>query len=257
MNIFIITQDEPFYLPVFFKRLIPYLKNEIVGMAILPEKKSKVSQIKKYMDFYGIKFFCFQLFWYFTYKISDLTSYVLPWKKLYSVRHIAQINRIPIVSSKDINSEEFINSLKKDKVDLIISVASPQIFRKELINTPPLGCINVHGAPLPKYRGMLPSFWMLANNEKEGAVTIHYINEKIDDGDIILQQKYAIDPNETLHSLILKSKKMGAELLLKAIDRIRSENVSTKPNNSREATYYSFPTCKDVQLFIKSGKRFR
>jgi len=257
MNIFIITRDEPFYLPRFFERVMSYFKSEIVGIAILSEGKSKVKTLRKYLKFYGLGLFCIQLFLYFICKLSDKLSYVLPVKNLHSVERISQKYKIQIFDTININSKEFIDKLKELKVDLVVSVTSPQTFKTELLSTPKLGCINVHGAPLPRYRGVLPSFWMLFNKEKKGAVTVHYMEEELDSGDIILQRGYDIRPDVTHHELIIESKRIGAEVLIEAIEIIRSGNIMRKQNDVTQATYYSFPKKEDIKKFHLAGGKLR
>jgi methionyl-tRNA formyltransferase len=124
------------------------------------------------------------------------------------------------------------------------------------LTLPPHGCINVHGGPLPKYRGRLPSFWALLNGERETGVTVHFMNEELDDGPIILQRRVSIVPGETQHSLILKTKRVGTELLLEALDRLEKGSVETLPNDRSQATYNTFPTPEDGRKFRRLGLRF-
>jgi len=257
VNIYIITQNDPFYLPIFFKKVIAQLKNEIVGVSVLSEGRSKAKTLQKFYNFYGPWLFCVTLFWYIINKMTDMLSSFFPIKELHSIERICIRHNVKVFKVKDINSAEFINILQTVKADVVISVASPQIFKSELINTPPLGCINVHGAPLPKYRGMLPSFWMLLNAEKEGAVTVHYVDEAVDSGDIILQRKYVIEPNITHHELIIKSKKVAADLCVEALKVIKNNQVKRKVNDSNQATYYSFPKKEDLLKFHQTGRRLR
>ena len=255
IGIFVVTQDEPFYLPAFFKDVFSKLNGNIVGITILPEGKSAGDKIRKYVGFYGLRQFFTKLILYAIYRMSDMASVLLPVKELHSVRRIAQRYRIPIIRVKKINNKGFINKLKELKTDLVISVASPQIFKEALIAAPPMGCINVHGAPLPRYRGMLPSFWMLFNGERKGAVTVHYIDEGIDSGDIVLQREYDIDPGITHHDLIIKSKKIAAQALIEAVDLIKDCKVKRKFNDPKQATYYSFPKKEEIEEFQLRGGR--
>jgi methionyl-tRNA formyltransferase len=140
-------------------------------------------------------------------------------------------------------------------LDLIISVAAPEIFKQEIIQIPKYGCMNIHNAKLPSYRGMMPNFWQMYHDEKRVGITVHEINPKIDDGRIILQREVDIEPEEKLDALIKRTKRIGAHLLIEAIDIIRSGNVTYKDNKSTEGSYFSFPTRKDVKEFRKRGKR--
>ena len=234
---------------------------DICGLVILSPispNSSWLSTIRRLIGFYGLCTFILQSFLFIYYKILDIISLnIFPLRHFYSVKAVARRFSIPVYKPENINSAEFLSILKKIEPDLIVSVAATQVFKKKLLNIPPLGCINVHGALLPKYRGLMPSFWALANGEKETGVTVHYMTPKLDDGDIILQAKLKILPSDTLHSILRKSKRLGAELLLKAIEQIEKGTVSTKPNNTNQATYFSFPTKEDAKRFRQMGRKFR
>jgi methionyl-tRNA formyltransferase len=101
---------------------------------------------------------------------------------------------------------------------------------------------------------MLPSFWTLLNGEREGGVTVHYMSAGIDDGRIIEQRRFPIHPDDTVETLIGRSKVLGAEVLLDVLARIKRGNVTTYPNNAAEGTYYSFPTRKDVRHLKALGR---
>jgi methionyl-tRNA formyltransferase len=145
--------------------------------------------------------------------------------------------------------------VKGMNIDLIISVAAPVIFKKDIIQLPKYGCINIHHAKLPKYRGMMPNFWQMYHDEKRVGMTIHEINPKIDDGRIILQKEVDIDQRETLNALIKRTKRIGAHLMIEAIEMIRSGNVKYLENRADEGTYFSFPKREDVREFKKRGKK--
>ena len=138
----------------------------------------------------------------------------------YSLEHFFLKNKWNLISIKDINSDGSLDYLKKLNLDLIVSIAASQIFQKDVLELPKYGCINIHNARLPKNRGMMPCFWALLNYDKEpySAMTIHRMNEKLDDGEIILQEEFKLDPNESLYDLLVRTKKMNAHLLMKVLD---------------------------------------
>ena len=122
--------------------------------------------------------------------------------------------------------EEFINQIKGLKPDLIIVVA----FRKlpaEVFNIPRHGTINLHASLLPNYRGAAPINWCLMNGEIKTGVTTFYINEKIDQGDILLQKEIMIKNEDDFGSLYNKLSEVGAELVVKTVEGIF--NNSLKP----------------------------
>ena len=139
--------------------------------------------------------------------------------------------------------------------DILISIAGNEIFKKPLIDLAPEGCLNLHTALLPKYRGLMPSFWVLKNREKYTGVSVFYVDEGIDSGPIITQKKFLIeDLNQEI--LIKKTKELGMKAIIEALQDIKNKNVKLIENNCEDMTYFSFPSRKDVIDFYKNGARF-
>jgi len=165
-------------------------------------------------------------------------------------------NNIPNIQlSSSVNSNDSLNKIKSFKPDLLVSILGNQIFKRELLDLAPKGCINLHTALLPKYRGLMPTFWVMKNNEKYTGVSVFFVDEGIDSGPIIVQEKVQIT-NLTQAQLIKKTKKIGMELIVKAVKLISEDNLILIPNPESEKTYYSFPTRNDVIEFNKNGKKF-
>jgi methionyl-tRNA formyltransferase len=259
MRIFIITSEDAFYLPTVLHTILSARGQDIVGVTILPEttkKKGWRGLILEHYELYGLRTFLYQGLRFAWYKGMNVLGSVLPLSRFYSVIAAARHHSTPLYPTASINSQEFLNCLKRLAPDVIVSVNASQIFKQPLLALPPLGCINIHGAPLPKYRGRLPSFWALLNGEQATGVTVHFMNEELDDGPIILQRQIPIVPEETQHSLILKTKRVGTELLLEALTQLEKGPINTLPNDRTQATYYSFPTPEDGQKFRRLGLRF-
>jgi methionyl-tRNA formyltransferase len=135
-------------------------------------------------------------------------------------------NKIKTLQPSNLMDEEFINQIKGLKPDLIIVVA----FKKlpaEVFNIPRYGTINLHASILPNYRGAAPINWCLMNGEIKTGVTTFYINEKIDQGDILLQKEIMIKNEDDFGSLYNKLSEVGAELVVKTVEGIF--NNSLKP----------------------------
>ena len=115
---------------------------------------------------------------------------------------------------------EFINNIKKLKPDIICVVAYGKILPKGILEIPEKGCINLHASLLPKYRGAAPIQWAVLNGDKITGVSTMYMNEKMDEGDIILQEEVQIGEYETTGELWDRLKVIGADLLLKTINEI-------------------------------------
>ncbi len=115
---------------------------------------------------------------------------------------------------------EFIEELKKLNPDIICVVAYGKILPKEVLEIPKLGCINVHGSLLPKYRGAAPIQWAVLNGDKETGITTMYMDEGMDTGDMILKEKVTIGEDETTGELWNRLSKIGGELLVKTLKEI-------------------------------------
>jgi methionyl-tRNA formyltransferase len=259
MRIVVVTQEEPFYLPPFLNHLAQSRHQDIVGMVILrPFNESLLDVGRRLYNLYGLKDFvaeCLRFAWA---RGLDVLNRQKPLFRPCSAADVAQRYGISVYRPASINSPEFVRRLRDDiRPDLLVSVAASQILRSSVLSIPPLGCINVHSAPLPRYQGMMPNFWAMLHGEKETAVTVHYMIDKLDAGDIILQERVPIYRDDTLHSLITRSKQIGVGALLKAIEQIEERTVDVKPMTNAQATYFSFPKREDARRFLAQGRRFR
>ena len=143
------------------------------------------------------------------------------------LKNIANNNNIPFLTNKNVNSLEFITLLDKFSCDLYVSMSFNQIFKSSIINHPPLGIINCHAGKLPFYRGRNVLNWALINDEKSFGITVHFINEEIDTGDIIIQQSYPISDDDDYSTLLSRSYIYCSELLYKAINNIRNGTATS------------------------------
>ena len=262
MNIIFFTQEDPFYVKVFFDEFLKQFKpiKDIKAIVISHPmgKKSIFKLVKQMFEFYGsfdfirvgLKFLFVK--WMGCRKVVASKSGAVP--RTYTVKQLAKVYGLNVIEKSDLNGPPFLEMIRKYDPDLFISVAAPVIFREELIRIPKLDCINIHHAPLPRYRGMLPSFWQLYHGEKEAGITIHKIDIGIDTGDIIAQKHVTIEPDENLNDLMRKTKKEGAQLMLKVIGNFRNGNISSKKMEG-EGTYFTFPSREDVREFKRMGKR--
>ena len=258
-KILFITQDDPFYVRLFFEEFFKDYKalHEISGVVIAHAmgKKSYTKLARQMYDFYGPVNFARMGTKYAFRKVLAHLPGAFRKNGGFNLAQLCSHYGIPVIYESKINSADFLKTVKGMNIDLIISVAAPVIFKKDIIQLPKYGCINIHHAPLPKYRGMMPNFWQMYHNEKSVGMTIHEINPKIDDGRIILQRELDIESGETLDALIKRTKRIGAHLMIEAIEMIRSGKVKYLENRADEGTYFSFPTRQDVKEFKRRGKR--
>lgn len=134
----------------------------------------------------------------------------------------AKTHGIDYMTPVQINSEEFYLKACEYKCDLFVSMSFNQIFRKRIIELPRLNTINCHAGKLPFYRGRNILNWALINDEKEFGITVHYIDEGIDTGDIILQRCFPITDADDYATLLMVSHKACADILYDAIKQVQN-----------------------------------
>ncbi len=138
--------------------------------------------------------------------------------------------------------------------DIIITCAYGQIIPKELLNYPKYGCINVHGSLLPDLRGGAPIHWSIIRGYKETGITIMYMAEKMDAGDIISQEKITIDSSDTLGTLYEKMSNLGSTLLEKTLPNIINNTITRTKQDESLVTYaYNIKPEEEKIDFSKKG----
>jgi len=253
MRIVVITQDDRFYLAKNIDYLIRNLPCNVVisgcvvsSVSPFGKKESFIKKAFKTFNIFGFNFFL-------RYSIRYLFALGSKKNKVGATLKKHFIPELQLASS--INSSASLERIKQYSPDLLISIGGNEIFKRELIDLAPLGCLNLHTAPLPKYRGLMPSFWVLKNREKSTAVSVFYVDEGIDSGPILVQEKVEIN-GQSQEELIRETKKIGMDCILKAVSKIIANDVETIPNDDKQMTYFNFPTKNDVREFSKVGAKF-
>lgn len=257
LKLVFITQDDPFYVRIFFEEFVRVSDrrdgNMTVVVAPAMGKKSIAALLRQMYDFYGTWNFLRVGIRYILYRLAAR----LPARggRFFSVEQVCRYYGVRVMHASDINAPEFLRQMAQWDPDLIVSVAAPQVFREGLIGLPRRGCINIHNSKLPKYRGMLPNFWQMFHGEKMVGTTIHRINASIDDGDILLQMETRIEAGESLDALMRRTKKLGARLMIEALRLLKTGDIPAMRNRKEDATYFAFPTRRDVDEFRRRGYR--
>jgi methionyl-tRNA formyltransferase len=133
----------------------------------------------------------------------------------------ASQSEIPYLVHPDINSMDFMSQIEPYACDLFVSMSFNQIFGKNTIETPPLGTINCHAGKLPFYRGRNILNWALINDEREFGITVHYVDEGIDTGDIIRQECFSITDEDDYSTLLERAYQGCSDLLVQSIEDLR------------------------------------
>lgn len=163
------------------------------------------------------------------------------------VKKVALENNIPVFQPIKIKNDY--EKLTEEKIDLIVTCAYGQIIPKEVLNLPKYGCINVHASILPKYRGSAPIQWAIINGDKETGVTIMYMDEGMDTGDIISISKIAITSDDNVGTMHDKLSILGSKALEKDLKSIldgsvirikQGDNWTLAPMIKREDEHLNF-----------------
>jgi methionyl-tRNA formyltransferase len=144
---------------------------------------------------------------------------------------------VPVLTPEKVNSPENLARLADLAPDLIVVVAYGQILKRALLDLPRLGCINIHGSLLPRYRGAAPVQWAIARGERVSGVTAMAMNERMDAGDILLKREVPISDDDTGGSLYEKLAREGAALLTETLTLVRSGRAIRVPQVESEATF--------------------
>jgi methionyl-tRNA formyltransferase len=175
--------------------------------------------------------------------------------KFYSLEQAARAYDVPYKKIGNPNEAGFVESVRKRAADVIVSVACPYILKEKLLTLPPRGCVNIHHAPLPRYKGMMPTFWQMFHGEKAVGVTVHFMAAKVDEGAALLQEQLPIQPGETLDHLIRRSKRHGAHCMAQALRLLSSCSHTSIPLDSERGSHFTFPTISEIREFQRRGFR--
>jgi UDP-4-amino-4-deoxy-L-arabinose formyltransferase/UDP-glucuronic acid dehydrogenase (UDP-4-keto-hexauronic acid decarboxylating) len=170
-----------------------------------------------------------------------------------SVAELASELGIPVYAPEDINHPLIVQKIRAMEPEVIFSFYYRNMVKQEILAIPPKGCINLHGSLLPAYRGRCPVNWVLANGESETGVTLHYMTPKPDDGDIIAQQRIAIDYDDTAKSLFGKMARSAETLLLEALPKIKDGTATRTPQDHSAASYYGGRKPADGEINWEMG----
>lgn len=150
--------------------------------------------------------------------------------RMSKVKEYALEENIQVLQPNNLKSQDFIQSIEDLNPDLQIVIAF-RMMPKEVFSIPPHGTFNLHASLLPKYRGAAPIHWAVINGEKETGLTTFFLNEKIDEGEIILQDIISIGEEETTGELYTRLMNRGGDLVKKTIDLVFAPNLTTIPQS--------------------------
>ena len=252
MKIFICTMDDPVYTLPFIKEIIQVRRKDIIGVAVskgdrltMGKKRSKIVYLFSLLFIMGPFHFILYSFKEVVFKLKKSLAKKLPFVKSPSILQYASEIGIAVFNVKTVNSKPFLKELSKLEPDVIINQAQ-NILKKRFLSIPKMGVINRHNALLPKNRGRLTPFWVLYKGENETGVSIHFVEEGIDSGDIIVQKRFAVSSKDTFNTLVKKNYEIAPQAMLQALEKLEKGNYDLIQNKDEEATYNTVPTFEDA-----------
>jgi len=181
-------------------------------------------------------------------KIVTLLPVSKQFKSLYSIKHLSNFHNIQLTSVKNINTKEFKAKLLGNNINIVLSNTS-QIYSKDLLNIPNIKFYNFHPSLLPLNKGRFPIFWAIINGDKQG-ITCHEINEKIDDGRIILQKEIDIKKVKTVEEVMDIILKQMAVFMDESLHKILNGDIDYIQAKCK-SFYGPIPTKVDIHTYYK------
>jgi methionyl-tRNA formyltransferase len=248
LRLYFVTEDDPLYVARFFETFfLEYPRNEFQISGITIQKafnESRRATALRVLSLYGLA------------KFIRLSLRIIDRKvRRYSIASLARKEGIEIFQTLSVNEPDFVQRIRTLDPDVIVSVAAPEIFQRDLLESPRIGCINVHSGRLPTYRGMMPTFWQMRFGEPYVTVTVHEMAPKVDAGGVLGTVECDVKSGDTLDRVINETKEAGARLLIQVLRHLAAGKVEALPLDMSAAGYYSFPTRADVAEFRRRGHR--
>ena len=248
-----VTQSDPFFTARFFEAFLGETASdrlELVEIVLLRHfKESKTALVRRLLKLYGPVDFIRLLGRYVTAAVSDRVG------RPRSLERVAARHGVPLVRLSSINDASYLRTLAARDVDVLLSVAAPEIFRRPALTAVPY-VLNVHCGKLPQYRGMMPTFWALRNGDARIVVTLHEMIERLDAGRLIAEFPVDVAVADSAFAVAARTKTVaGREVarLLAAIGTPRWPEPRPIPATREE--YHGFPTRRDARRLEERGRR--
>ncbi len=207
--------------------------------------------------------FAWLLFWQRCIQVLGyLITLLFPFlrKRLKPAWKIAVDHNIPVFHCGNINDESCQAFIRQLQPDLLISAYFSQILKKEILALPKLGVLNVHPGWLPVYKGAMAYFWVLNNGSDRGGVTVHWIDEGVDTGEILARKSFKLKAYATQESVLMYTAVIGAKLLGRVLKRLiagTDPKLHTVNIHDEDDIYYPMPGEKQFESYFKQRRFFR
>jgi methionyl-tRNA formyltransferase len=249
LNVVVITQDDSFAIPGNVEKIARAKAVSLRAVIVLDVKGSLTNKKRYFARGFGLT------------QTAKMGAHLLAVKlqsvvgKRVGLRQVAARAGVPFHRVEKLHDPSVIELIKGMQPEVIVSFSAPCVFKKSILDLPPMGCINLHCSLLPQYAGLLPSFWALFHNEQVTGATVHYMDDRIDNGAILGQRMIAIPEGTTMYDLIRMTKDSGGDLMIEILEKLSDGGIQEAPNRPEEGSYFSWPTIQQMREFRQRGGR--
>ncbi len=246
-------------------RLVDMPEIEVVGVVKaqpLSLSRQGRSRVKRHLQRVGWRFAWLLFFQRLIQALGYALSLVLPAtrKRLLPAWKIARERNIPVMQTRDINAATSIEFVQGCQPDLLVSAYFSQILNPGILQCARFGVLNIHPGWLPSYRGAMAYFWVLHNGSDRGGVTVHWIDEGIDTGEILECRSFPIPDSATQETVLMLTAVIGTRLLRRVIRRLQNGQPARNESMKLEATdddYYPMPGDEEFASYFQKHRFFR
>jgi methionyl-tRNA formyltransferase len=249
-----VTQGDPFFTGSFFAAFLEESSRhgvELLEIVLLPNfNESRLALARRFLRLYGVVDFTRLVLRYVAATVSERLG-----ASVRSVEGVASRHGVAIRDLRSINDSEYLGSLRERRVDILLSVAAPEIFRRQALESAPL-VLNVHSGKLPDYRGMMPTFWALLDGRDEVTVSVHEMAEEVDAGRLIAEFPVSVDSADSAFEVARKAKVVAGRELAALLPRMGSPQwPQPRPIDVDSGSYRGFPSRDDRRRLRSRGRR--
>ena len=257
MRITFLTQDDPLYILPFFESFFAQDLGDIEVTGIFAcrsmGKRKRSTLLRELASLYGAAGFVRLVGLQAWHRMAASVRLGAVLGRSHSLQELATRYQVRFQRIGNPNTPAHYEVIASHKPEILVSVACPFILKHAMLELPLRAAINIHHAPLPKYKGMMPSFWQMYHGEHSVGITIHTMVDKLDAGSILHQESVPLIQGESMHTLIRRSKRDGGKAMVDLLRRFALGETPKAIEPTGESTYFTFPNAREIRVFRDRG----
>jgi methionyl-tRNA formyltransferase len=246
-----VTQDDPFFTGRFFETFLESLPPnvELVEIVLLRNfNESRLALVRRFARLYGPLGVLRLIARYVRASVDERRGVAR------TVAAVAARYGVPVRAAETINDPQYLSTLTARRIDVLLSVAAPEIFRPEALRAAP-HVLNVHNGRLPQYRGMMPTFWALLDGGREVVVTVHEMDEHLDTGAVLAEFPVPVDDGESAFEVSRTAKAAAGRSVAGLLGELGTEAwPQPRAIDASAGRYWHFPQRGDARRLKRQGR---